>query len=175
MESTADIQAPAVETPLLRQFEALPLEVMADAVAAPTSLESIRRLQAAMQDMPQLEMRLNHHFAPGIYVRELVIPAGAVVVGKLHATEHLSIMSKGKLNVATEEGCRTLEAPCVFVAPRGTKRAVFALEETIFINVHPNPTNETDLEKLESIFIIPEKITLESEARIAQLTEAVAA
>lgn len=157
MQTTAETCAPEVEQAFALPLDVLLKEAASSEVSTTETLEKIRRLQAEMQCMPQLEMQLNHHFAPGVYVRELVIPAGAVVVGKMHATEHISIMSKGRLVVVTEEGQKVIEAPCTMVAPRGTKRAVYALEETVFINVHPNPTNEKDLDKLEEIFIIPEK------------------
>lgn len=163
MQSTVDTQAPAAEISFVPPIDSLPCEVRADEPPTKFSLENIRRLQAEVGRMPQLQMQLKHHFAPGVYVRELVIPAGAVVVGKMHATEHISIMSKGRMVVVTEEGQKTIEAPCTLVAPRGTKRAVYALEETVFINVHPNPTNETDLDKLEKIFIIPEHAELTHE------------
>lgn len=163
MQSTVDTQAPAAEISFVPPIDSLPCEVKSDAPPATFSLQSIRRLQEEMGRMPQLQMELKHHFAPGVYVRELVIPAGAVVVGKMHATEHVSIMSKGRMVVVTEGGQKIIEAPCTMVAPRGTKRAVYALEETVFINVHPNPTNETDLDKLEKIFIIPEHAELTHE------------
>jgi hypothetical protein len=53
--------------------------------------------------------------------------------------------------VATEFGSLQLDAPCTFVSEAGTKRAVYALEDTIWTTIHV--TNETDLEKIEDYVI----------------------
>jgi len=36
-------------------------------------------------------------------------------------------------------------------APAGTKRVIYAEEDSIFVNVHPNPDNITDTDELENI------------------------
>lgn len=90
---------------------------------------------------------LKHHFAPGAYGREIFIPAGSLVVGKIHKHAHLNMLMKGRVSVATEEGVKHLEAPLTMVSPPGTKRVVYAHEDTVWVTVHL--TNETDLEKIE--------------------------
>src|SRR5574340_659286 len=42
---------------------------------------------------------VNHHFTDGVYAREMHIPAGHVVVGKIHRHEHLNFISKGRATV----------------------------------------------------------------------------
>jgi hypothetical protein len=39
----------------------------------------------------------------------------------------------------------------MYMLPEGTKRVIQALEDTIFVNVYPNPDNITDIEKLEDM------------------------
>ena len=95
---------------------------------------------------------VNHHFAPGAYAREIFIPKGHVVVGKIHRHAHLNIISKGKVQVVTEEGKKTLE-PGVFISPAGVKRAVYAIEDTTWTTIHV--TEETDLKKIEDYVIAP--------------------
>lgn len=95
--------------------------------------ESIDQLEQAMLAMPQQAMECLHHFAPGIYVRELHIPAGTTLTGAIHKHRHINIVSKGRIEVATENGTTTITAPCVFVSPPGTKRVGFAHEDTIWI------------------------------------------
>jgi quercetin dioxygenase-like cupin family protein len=91
---------------------------------------------------------LVHMFAPGIYVRQITLPKDSICVGKIHKYEHPNFLMSGKVKVVTEDGgYEILEAPMVMISPAGTKRAVHALEDTVWVTVHA--TNETDLEKIE--------------------------
>ena len=114
--------------------------------------DSVLRLQDAMMDMEEkVDCPVRHIFAPGCYAREMLIPAGTVITGKIHKHAHLNFISKGKVRVATEFGHEIFEAPHTFVSEVGTKRAVHALEDTIWTTVHV--TDETDLEKIEEYVI----------------------
>lgn len=90
---------------------------------------------------------VRHIFAPGAYAREMTIPAGTVIIGKIHKHAHLNIISKGRGRVVTEFGPMEIEAPHTFVSEPGTKRVVHALEEMVWTTVHI--TDETDLAKIE--------------------------
>jgi len=90
---------------------------------------------------------VRHIFAPGVYAREITINAGEFIVGKLHKTSHINIISEGDISVKTEFGTNRYKAPYTFVSQVGTKRVVFAHEKTIWTTIHP--TEETDLEKIE--------------------------
>jgi hypothetical protein len=111
--------------------------------------DKILRLEAEMlaQNAP-LEIPVRHYFAPGIYAREITIPAGTVLTGKIHKRAHLNVVSKGEISVVTEEGLKRLKAPCTFVSPPGTKRAGYVHEETVWTTIHA--TEETDLAKIEA-------------------------
>ena len=97
------------------------------------------------------EMPLRHIFTDGAYARELTMPAGSVVVGKIHKHSHLNFITKGKVAVVTEFGKEVFTAPYTFVSQPGTKRVVYILEETVWTTVHVTP--ETDLEKIEDYVI----------------------
>lgn len=91
---------------------------------------------------------VQHHFAPGAYGREMTIPAGLVVVGKIHKHAHINVISKGRVQVFTEQdGVLELAAPCTFVSSPGTKRVMHVLEETVWTTVHV--TDKTDLAEIE--------------------------
>jgi len=99
---------------------------------------------------------LKHIFTPGIYAREITLPAGAVLVGKIHREQHLNFISRGRVQVFTESGgLEELEGPCTMISEPGTKRTVHVLEETVWTTIHHNPENHTDLERLEEIVIAP--------------------
>ena len=58
---------------------------------------------------------------------------------------------KGRLLIATENDTVEYEAPVYVNAPAGSKRVIQALEDSVFINVHPNPDNIKDTDELERI------------------------
>lgn len=129
------------ESNLLIQHEADPLVVR----------KRIADLEAAMLEEPQVEMPVVHHFAPGVYARELKIPKGTMLTGKIHKTEHLNIVSSGDISVLTENGVKRVQAPHTFVSKPGAKRVGYAHEDTTWTTIHV--TNETDLEKIEDAVI----------------------
>lgn len=114
--------------------------------------ESILRLQALMLEDPDklnlsTDCPVQHHFAPGMYGREITIPEGVCIVGKLHRHSHLNCISKGRIAVFTEFGREVLEAPLTFVSEPGTKRVVLALTDTVWTTFHK--TDSTDLAEIE--------------------------
>ena len=68
-------------------------------------------LEAAIEQMPQTDCHIRHHFADGVYAREMTIPAGVVLTGAVHKTCHLSILSKGKIQLVSDEEVIELTAP----------------------------------------------------------------
>lgn len=128
--------------------------------------EKIDQLEDLMLEEPQIEIPTVHRFADGLYAREVTIPKGALVTGKIHKTEHINVVSKGDISVLTPEGMKRIKAPCTFVAPAGTKRVGFAHEETVWTTFHA--TEETDLDRLEADLIEPKKPKL-TEQELKQL------
>ena len=105
--------------------------------------EHLKALQNEMYSCAEkLELPLVHYFVNGVYGREIFIPAGVLVAGRIHKTEHISIISQGIVevvtdNVITGEVLReTYEAPYTFVSPIGTKRMVQALTDTVWTTFH---------------------------------------
>jgi hypothetical protein len=57
--------------------------------------------------------------------------------------------------VATEFGDKVVIGGDVFVSQPGVKRAVHAIEDTVWITIHPNETDTQDLTELEDYVIAP--------------------
>lgn len=112
----------------------------------------VERLQDAMVDLPQVDCPIRHHFAPGLYAREIRIAAGVTVVGAVHKTDNLIIVTKGKLLMVTEEGAREAMAGDVLPCPAGRKNAVTAIEDSCWVNLMANPENEVNTDKLVEVF-----------------------
>jgi hypothetical protein len=68
----------------------------------------------------------------------------------------MNMITTGKLALYVEDGepAAVVEAPMTFTSPPFTKKMAVALEDTIFVNIHP--TDKTDLEQIEDEFIIKE-------------------
>lgn len=116
--------------------------------------DRVMRLEAALQAGPIKQPKLRHFFAPGIYGREITLDAGDVLTSKVHKQSDLNILSKGRIAFTTDIEVLEVEAPYTFISPPGAKRAGFALTEVVWTTITPNPTNETDLAKLESLFVV---------------------
>ena len=120
---------------------------------------NIQRLQSILERHPDAfhgdndYCPLKHSFADGIYVREIFIPAGTVVVGKIHKHTHPNFLLKGRVIVVTEEGRKELVAPMSMISPAGTKRAVHAIEDSTWVTVHVNEDNGQDLKVIEDRII----------------------
>lgn len=110
------------------------------------SREKVYALEREIQKLPQVDCPIRNYFAPGMYAREMTIPAGVVVTGAVHRHEHLCTVSKGRLMVSTDEGMKEVSAPCTLVSAAGTKRVGYALEETVWTTYHV--TNKTDLDDI---------------------------
>lgn len=110
--------------------------------------KNIFELQNEIMQHEQVECPLTNYFSEGLYAREIFIPKGTLLVGKIHKFKNLSIILKGKLTFFSIDGGKTVEAPHTFVANPGVKRVIYAHEDSIWMNVHA--TLETDLEKIEN-------------------------
>lgn len=113
----------------------------------------ILSLEAEIKKLDQVDIKTEHYFADGTYLRQVFLPKGTIATGKIHKFEHINVISKGDITVYTESGEQRVKGPCIMVSPPGTKRAVYAHEDTIWANVHANASNETDLGRLESELI----------------------
>tara|TARA_R100000935_G_C2834387_1_gene167149 strand:- start:2366 stop:2824 length:459 start_codon:yes stop_codon:yes gene_type:complete len=92
---------------------------------------------------------LTHSFSDGVYIREMSMLKDGIVIGKIHNRTQTWFLMKGRIKIATEEGTIIYNAPTYVNAIAGAKRVIQALEDSVFINVHPNPDNTTDTKKLE--------------------------
>lgn len=124
-----------------------------NAMTRPEIRAAILATQDYLCSLPgaQMDCPVTHHYAPGSYAREMTIPAGVIIIGKIHRHAHINVISKGRVHVVTEAGAEVFEAPHTFVSEQGTKRAVFAETETVWTTVHV--TDETDLDKIEEFVI----------------------
>lgn len=107
-----------------------------------------------MSKFPQVECPVKHHFSPGLYMREIFMPAGSIVIGKVHKTEHFNIIMQGACYIVHDDGSHEeLRAPMTFVSKGGVQKVLVITEDMIWLTTHV--TEETDVQKIEAQIIEP--------------------
>jgi len=113
----------------------------------------IEALERGLAGLPQAEIFTDHTFGPGFYARTIVLEPGTVLTGLEHKTEHIFILSEGRIAVADDNGAAELSAPFQCISKPGTKRAGVAITRCVVTNIHITP--ERDLEKLRLDLVEP--------------------
>ena len=101
--------------------------------------------------LPQVVPEIVHHFAPGIYAREMRIKKGTVLTGKIHKTEHLCILN-GDIDIASQDGTGRFTGYLTFLSKPGIKRIGYAHEDTVFTTIHA--IEGTDIPALEEALAV---------------------
>lgn len=113
--------------------------------------ERLSTLYETAAAQPQIQCEEKHHFGPNIYIKEVTMPAGSLIIGKPHRMEHLCNMISGRMFILQEDGSnKELVAPMTFMAKPGRKVA-YIVETVVFQNIYSTP--ETDIEKLENMCV----------------------
>ena len=132
-------------------------------------LSKIEHAEAAMLRMPQIETKLTHRFAPGVYMREIFMPAQSIVIGHEHKTSHFNVILSGKAVVMMDGHCHQLKAGDVVVSESGVRKVLYVEEDMRWATIHP--TTETDVERLEEQLIIKSGSWLDYAHEVAQMQQ----
>lgn len=110
-------------------------------------------------ELRPVELPLTHRFTPGLYAREIFMPAGTLLTSKIHNTEHPFVVLSGCARVYIPgEGARVLRAGHVGITKPGTRRVLYIEEDCRWITFHPladGESGEADLEAIEARIIEP--------------------
>lgn len=99
-------------------------------------VDKIYRLEAMMQEQPQVETPVRNWFCNGMYAREFTVPAGTLLTGAIHLHDSIAIMTRGRVRVINEEGEHDIVAPVTFIQKAGVKRIGLVLEEMVWTTFH---------------------------------------
>jgi hypothetical protein len=118
--------------------------------------EKIARAEAfimALQGEHGISFENGHEFVSGVYCRTMYIPANTVNTSKTHLVENFVVLVQGHLTVVSTDGYKhDIRAPYLGITKPGTKRAVWAHEDSVLVTFHPNPDDCRDIEELERRF-----------------------
>ena len=87
--------------------------------------EQVEALTAAMRQMPQIEIAMQHHAINGMYARTGFIPAGVCITGCTHKTDHISILM-GDATLTLGDSVERLTGYNVLPTEKGMTRAIYA-------------------------------------------------
>ena len=123
----------------------------------PYTGDLISSIEEKCKKFEQVKCEIEHIFSDGIYSRIMKVPAGTFVIGKRHRFKTLNIMTKGKAIIHTGDNnkAKEISAPCTFVSEPLSRKMAFFIEDSEWMNVHP--TEETDVDRIEELFIMPEE------------------
>jgi len=96
------------------------------------------------------EFPITHDFSDQLYMRKMEMKAETAVISAIHHTDHFWFLLKGRILVKSDDETIEHIAPCYYKSKKGAKRLIYCVEDCLFINVHKNPTNTEDLDKIEN-------------------------
>ena len=98
-------------------------------------------------NMQPAECPVVHRFADNCYLREILMPKGTLIVGKIHKTQHFNVILTGSCSVYTRDGVEHYTAPATFISDAGVQKVVLCHEDVRWQTLHV--TDKTDLAEIE--------------------------
>lgn len=111
-------------------------------------------VQARGETLP--DYQVVHRFTPGLYIREITMPAGAIIVSRVHRTEHPYVVSKGTVHVLTATGWQKIDGPFTGITKAGTRRVLYVEAETVWTTFHV--TKLTDPAEIDAEILAPARL-----------------
>lgn len=111
----------------------LMVEYASGPIAEQSTRDKIQSLEDELKTMPQVDIPVVHRFSGGIYAREITIPAGVFLTGKIYKDDHFDVMVYGDVTVTTDNGGKRLTGFNISKGNQGKKRAGYTHEETRWI------------------------------------------
>jgi len=115
--------------------------------------DQIQVIQDLNLALPQVDIQTNHYLGGGVYEREVIVPEGTVITGKIHLSEHLAKLVKGTMTIFSENAKGTITGPVTFTSKPGDRRVGLAHDECVFSTFH-TVGDETDIEKIEQMLVV---------------------
>ena len=92
---------------------------------------------------------VKHSFEPGMYVREMFIPADTLFIGRPHRHGHRCELISGSVIHMAEDGNVVRRAPFEVHTAPGYQMVLRAVTDVVGRTYHPNPTESRDVAALE--------------------------
>lgn len=103
---------------------------------------------ALLENYEPVDCPVRHRFTPGLYIREIFMPAGVTVTSMQHQKMHPFFVLQGKISVYSEnDGVVEIEAPHWGITYPGTRRILRVHTNSVWITTHVTdikPENDSD-------------------------------
>jgi len=148
----------------------LDLPTIIQSVSASQNLDD---LAAAMLEMPQAELRMEHEFCSGpdgmnVYRRAMHVKAGTLVLGFAHRDACFNILLEGTALIWANGETKQISAPYTFQSEAGVQKIGLFLTDSTWVNFHA--TKASTVDEVEAEIIIPCPALDEHRRIIAEMT-----
>lgn len=92
---------------------------------------------AAASEGDSARVKLTHHFEPGMYIREMTIPAEMLFIGRPHLMGHRCELVSGRILLITEDAKTHMEAPAELWSKPGYMMCLYSKTEVVGRTYHP--------------------------------------
>lgn len=113
---------------------------------------AIDKIEEYMVTKPRMYGELTERGTPGLYSRELLMPAGMLCTSRIHKTCHQFVVSEGAISVYNTFG----DTQDLFTSGHhgitypGTRRVLYAHEDTRWVTFHPTHRITPDFFNLDN-------------------------
>lgn len=104
--------------------------------------------QTAVQE--KTECPVTHYFEPGVYIRQMFIPAGTWFIGRPHKIGHLCRLVCGTLKLISEQGSVIKHPGDEMMTVPSYMTVLYALSDVQAWTYHPNPDERRDTDAMEA-------------------------
>lgn len=105
--------------------------------------KSLDEIENDLLKRPQLEdsdYSLKEYYSGGMYCRQITIPAGALITGRVYKFDHVEIMLSGDITIISDDGSETFyTGNNVIEAKAGKRQAGFSHSETTWLTINSVP------------------------------------
>lgn len=125
--------------------------------------EEILKVEDSMKLLPQIDIEIDHYFGDGVVARTAFLPKDSYLTGHIHLRDHIVVIN-GDVTVATDEGRNRYTGSKTFVGKAGSKRAVYAHEDTYWVAINacsaktPEQAEEENVVKTQEEFLITQEL-----------------
>ena len=124
-------------------------KVIAWAIENSDGINMVSNNGKIVRNPPHHLLKIEHDFAPGLYMRRMLMQKHTLVLSLIHKREHAWFLLEGEITVTDEDGQHVFKAPHFHISKAGTQRIIFANKKSVFQNVFKNPSDSKDLDEIE--------------------------
>lgn len=111
--------------------------------------EKVAYLAHQFLKLPQTPCPLTHILQPGVYIREMFLPAGTLFLGRAHRYGHECRLVSGSVIHITAEGKQMISAPFTMHTVPGYHMVLYAMTDAVGRTIHPNSADSHDTQLME--------------------------